>query len=297
KEKIKKKRCMPDLLENIAKETFSRKLALTLLETRTIDYSNEKIEQQILAFLNNIEKEGQNEAQGAEDIKDKDIKEVRQEDSLELKDEKVYFTIWNLPNRIFKKQVTEIIKKFGQPREIHILHSMNNKMRAEVENGQLARITAGRSERIKLEKRHQIHARIRNLSKFMKKVLLLRQLRGVNAKAVHIFQNKNGNPRSQVVVEFEIEEDKERDLERKLKYFNYAIEWEHTMPYRKGSENMIISHVVTTRRPLATQYNQVSQVEKDNHNRKEWQKEKKTRKKEKTTQAPNKRVNNKEEID
>ncbi|CAG8832289.1 32794_t:CDS:2, partial [Gigaspora margarita] len=255
------------LLENIAKETFSRKLALTLSETETIDYGNKKIEQQILAFLNSIEEEGQNRA---EDIKDKDIKKVRQEDSLELKDEKVYFMIWNLPNRISKKQVTEMIKKFGQPREIRILHSMNNKMRAEVENGQLARIIAGRSERIELEKRHQIHARIRNLLKFMKEVLLLRQLRGVNAKAVHIFQNKNKNPRSQV---------------------------EHTMPYRKGSENMITLHVVTTRRPSATQYNQVSRVEKDNHNRREWQKEKETRKKERTIQAPNERVNNKEEID
>ncbi|CAG8751142.1 36061_t:CDS:2, partial [Gigaspora margarita] len=235
--KIKKKRCTSDLLENIAKETFSRKLALTLSKTGTIDYGNEEIEQQILAFLNSIKEEGQKsieeaerntikqepelkrkkvikeeekekqhtineilkEAQEVEGMKNKDIKEVRQEDSLELENEKVYFIIWDLPNRIFKKQVTEMIKKFGQPREIRILHSMNNKMRPKVEwssikedikrkleanwvlllrNGQLARITAGRSERIKLEKR-----------------------------------------------------------QRKLKYFNYAIEWEYTMPYRKGSES------------------------------------------------------------
>ncbi|CAG8801960.1 43954_t:CDS:2 [Gigaspora margarita] len=103
-------------------------------------------------------------------------------------------------------------------------------------NGQLARITAGRSERIELEKRRQIHTRIRNLPKFTKEVLLLRQLRDVNAKAVHIFQNKN-----------EIQE--------------------------------------------------VSQVEKDNHNRRECQKEKETRKKEKIPQTPNERVNKKEEID
>ncbi|CAG8852882.1 7335_t:CDS:1, partial [Gigaspora margarita] len=126
KEKIKKKRYMPDLLENIAKETFSRKLALTLSETGTIDYGNEEIEQQILVFLNSIEEEGQNdieeverntikqepelkekevikeekkekqhtineilkEAQGAKGTKNKSIKEVRQEDSLELEDEK-----------------------------------------------------------------------------------------------------------------------------------------------------------------------------------------------------------------
>ncbi|CAG8834368.1 31652_t:CDS:2, partial [Gigaspora margarita] len=66
-------------------------------------------------------------------MKDKDTKKIRQEDSLKLENEKVYFTIWDLPNRISKKQVTEIIKKFGQPREIHILHSINKKTRAEVE--------------------------------------------------------------------------------------------------------------------------------------------------------------------
>ncbi|RIB21214.1 hypothetical protein C2G38_2177236 [Gigaspora rosea] len=55
KKKVKKKQFTPDLLENIAKETFSRKLALTLSETGTIDYRNKEIEQQILAFLNSIE--------------------------------------------------------------------------------------------------------------------------------------------------------------------------------------------------------------------------------------------------
>ncbi|CAG8844518.1 33135_t:CDS:1, partial [Gigaspora margarita] len=44
KEKVKKKRYTPDLLEDIAKETFSRKLVLTLSEAETIDYGNEKIE-------------------------------------------------------------------------------------------------------------------------------------------------------------------------------------------------------------------------------------------------------------
>ncbi|CAG8790472.1 26841_t:CDS:2, partial [Gigaspora margarita] len=103
---------------------------------------------------------------------------------------------------------------------------MNNKTRAEVEwssikedikkkleanwvlplrNSQLARITAERSKRIELEKRR------------------------VNAKAVHIFQNKNRNPKSQAVIEFENKEDSERALERKLKYFNYMIEWEHRL--------------------------------------------------------------------
>ncbi|CAG8517136.1 38892_t:CDS:2 [Gigaspora margarita] len=47
------------------------------------------------------------------------------------------------------------------------------------------------------------------------------------------------------------------------------------MPYRKGSRNMITSYIVTTRRPLSTQYNQ--------------------EKREDTT-GP-KRLNNKEEID
>ncbi|CAG8787974.1 15023_t:CDS:2, partial [Gigaspora margarita] len=203
-------------LENIAKETFSRKLALTLSKTGTIDYGNEEIEQQILVFLN-------------KGIKDKDTKKVRQEDSLELEDEKVYFMIWDLPNRISKKQVTEIIKKFGQPKEIHILHSMNNKTRTEVEWSSMR-----------------------------------------------------------------------EDIKRKLEA-NWVLQlrnkWEYTMPYRKGSGNMIISHVVTTRRPSVIQYNQVSQAEKENHNRREWQKEKKTRKKEKIPQAPNERLNNKEEID
>ncbi|CAG8815610.1 28996_t:CDS:1, partial [Gigaspora margarita] len=51
---------------NIAKETFSRKLALTLSEIGTKDYSNEKIEQQILAFLNSIEEESQNDIEETE---------------------------------------------------------------------------------------------------------------------------------------------------------------------------------------------------------------------------------------
>ncbi|KAF0534299.1 hypothetical protein F8M41_010039 [Gigaspora margarita] len=194
---------------------------------------------------------------------------------------------------------------------------MNNKTRAEVEwspmrennkrkleanwvlllrNGQLARIIAGRSERIELEKRHQIYVRIRNLPRFTKEVLLLRQLKGINAKVVHIFQNKNRNPRSQVVIEFENKEDRERALERKLKYFNYTIEWEYTVPYRKDNRNMITSHTVTTRRPSVAQYNQVAQTEKERYNRRELQKEKETRKKEKVPQAPNERLNNKEEI-
>ncbi|CAG8806571.1 40753_t:CDS:2, partial [Gigaspora margarita] len=88
-------------------------------------------------------------------------------------------------------------------------------------------------------------------------------------KAVHIFQNKNGNPRSQAVIEFENKEDRKRALERKLKYFNYTIKWEYTLPYRKDKGNIITSHIVTTRRPLVTQYN--------------W--------------APNERLNNKEKID
>ncbi|CAG8818576.1 12499_t:CDS:2, partial [Gigaspora margarita] len=121
KKKIKKKHHMPDFLEDIAKETFSRKLALILSESKTIDYGNKKIEQQILIFLNSIKEEGQmikeeeeekqytinkilKEAQGAEGMKNKNTKKVRQEDRLEPEDEKVYFTIWNLPNRIFKKQ-------------------------------------------------------------------------------------------------------------------------------------------------------------------------------------------------
>ncbi|CAG8797745.1 42947_t:CDS:2, partial [Gigaspora margarita] len=249
KEKIKKKCCTPDLLEDIAKETFSRRLALTFIEEKgqndieeaernTIKQEPElkrkevikKEEEEKQYTINKILKE----AQGVEGMKNKNTKKVRQEDRLEPEDEKVYFMIWDIPNRIFKKQVTEMIKKFGQPREIRVLHSMNNKTRAEVEwspmredikrklkanwvlplrNSQLARITAGRSKRIELEMRRQIYMSIRNLPRFMKKVLLLRQLRGVNAKVVHIFQNKNRNPRSQVVIEFENKEDRERALE------------------------------------------------------------------------------------
>ncbi|CAG8716988.1 31670_t:CDS:2, partial [Gigaspora margarita] len=66
--------------------------------------------------------------------------------------------------------------------------------------------------------------------------------------------------------------DKERVLERKLKYFNNMIEWEYTIPYRKGNKNIITLCIVTTRRPSVIQYNQVPQ-------------------------APNKRLKNKEKID
>ncbi|CAG8812032.1 41097_t:CDS:2, partial [Gigaspora margarita] len=149
KEKIKKKRYISDLLENIGKETFSRKLALTFIkeegqsdiektERNTIKQKPEFKKKGVIKKEEEKEKqytvnELPKEDQGSEGMKDKDTKKIRQEDRLEPENKKVYFMIWNLPNRISKKQVTEMIKKFGQPREIRILHSINNKTRAEVE--------------------------------------------------------------------------------------------------------------------------------------------------------------------
>ncbi|CAG8840493.1 18432_t:CDS:2, partial [Gigaspora margarita] len=163
KEKIKKKHYTSDLLENIAKETFSKKLALTLSKTGSIDYRNEKIEQQILAFLNSIEEEGQSnieimerntikqepELKRKEVIKkeeekqhtDKDTNKVRQEDRLEPEDEKVYFTIWDLPNRISKSKA-EV--EWSSMRE-DIKRKLEANWDLPLKNGQLARIIAGKS--------------------------------------------------------------------------------------------------------------------------------------------------------
>ena len=91
-------------------------------------------------------------------------------------------------------------------------------------NRHLARIMLGRSDNTILEEKRKIYARIRNLSNFTKEIFLLRQLRSIKTKSVHIFLNKNKNQRGQAVVKFESEEDKERALDRKVKYFNYSLE-------------------------------------------------------------------------
>ncbi|CAG8833595.1 23121_t:CDS:2, partial [Gigaspora margarita] len=164
----------------IAKETFSRKLVLILSEIGTIDYRNKKIEQQILVFLNSIEEEGQSnieeaerntikqeselkkkevikeekeekqhtvneilkEAQGAKSVKNKDTKKVKQEDRLEPKDKKVYFTIWGLPNRISKK-ATEVE---WSPIKEDIKKKLEANWVLPLRDDQLARIIAGRKE-------------------------------------------------------------------------------------------------------------------------------------------------------
>ncbi|CAG8701780.1 30847_t:CDS:2 [Gigaspora margarita] len=58
------------------------------------------------------------EAQDTDGKRDKDTEKVKQEDKLEPKHSKVHFTIWDLPNRILIKQVSEMVKKFSQPRMV-----------------------------------------------------------------------------------------------------------------------------------------------------------------------------------
>ncbi|CAG8753969.1 9059_t:CDS:2 [Gigaspora margarita] len=68
------------ILKNITKETFSRKLALTLLETGTINYENKEIEEQILAFLNrsSIKKERDQESYKLEELAQKLVEEIKE---------------------------------------------------------------------------------------------------------------------------------------------------------------------------------------------------------------------------
>ena len=96
-------------------------------------------------------------------------------------------------------------------------------------NGKLARITLGKSNSAELENRRKFQARLQNLPRKVKEVLLLRQLRSTRAMAVHIYNNRNGNQRSQAVVEFKCKEDRDKALRNKIKYYDTSLKWETSL--------------------------------------------------------------------
>lgn len=173
------------------------------------------------------------------------------------------FTLWDLPNRISNRHVTAIVKNIGKVREVQIKHGRNNKTRAELAiemdgkkyeeivknlwslpliNGSLARFTPGTSDNSILEERRTHHARLKNVPKNAKEVLLLRQVRCLGAKTVHIFNNRNGNRKGVAVVEFINRQEIEKAVSSKASYFNAKLQWELEPMYETTQRKVEITN-------------------------------------------------------
>ncbi|CAG8820715.1 13611_t:CDS:1, partial [Gigaspora margarita] len=156
-----------------------------------------------------------------------------------------YFTLWDLPNSISNRYIIAIVKNMDKVWEVQIRYGRNNKTRAELAiemnrkkyeevvknmwslpliNGSLARFTPGSSDNSILEKRRIYYARLKNVPKNAKEVLLLRQICHLGVKTVHIFNNKNGNRKEVAVVEFTNKQEKEKAASSKAFYFNTKLQ-------------------------------------------------------------------------
>ncbi|CAG8683344.1 35676_t:CDS:2 [Gigaspora margarita] len=89
----------------------------------------------------------------------------------------------------------EVPQESCKVQEVQIRHRRNNKTRAK-----LAIEINRKNNNSILEKRRTYHARLKNVPKNTKEVLLLKQICHLDVKTVHIFNNRNDN-RKEVTVE------------------------------------------------------------------------------------------------
>ena len=98
---------------------------------------------------------------------------------------------------------------------------LKNLWAIEVEEGRLARISIGNMELNALKKREQYRAIIKNIPSSAMECLLLRQLKKIFAKNVHIRRNSNRNQSNIAIVDFESKKDKEEAMKYAIIY-NYT---------------------------------------------------------------------------
>ena len=154
-------------------------------------------------------------------------------------------TIWDIPLKAYLAQVRRCLhfygktkfvqwKPFGKSKalEFSIKFWSEKRMREfkkawtiHFVEGKTCRVTPGSFEREILEERASFKAVIKNVPTTAVEVLLLRQLRVVNAKAVYISHNKNQNQRRTATVYFGSHDELETALARKMYYFDVKLEW------------------------------------------------------------------------
>ncbi|KAF0409963.1 hypothetical protein F8M41_008332 [Gigaspora margarita] len=213
---------MPKYIKDIEIEELCQKIVFVLTETSEIDYSNKELKQQIFNVI-----EAHLEGNDTENMKkEKENKElkicVRIPESNKIEEKGVEKSELKPHTRTQKikankrRRLTIQIKNLKQERVKRCFNIKQKKNTREKTDGKLARITMCKSNKKELEHRKTFHARLNNLLTNTKEVLLLRQLRKLKAKAVHIFYNRNRNPRGQATVEFEKLEDKEKVIQQSI---------------------------------------------------------------------------------
>jgi hypothetical protein len=154
-------------------------------------------------------------------------------------------TIWDLPYYVTRTQVFYASKHMGRIRNIDMIREENKKTRAEVTfeegkaviknlkawtipfaNNLLVRVTPGLSKKEILESRKQFMLKLYNIPQEVNEVLLFRQLKHTEAKAVHIFKNSNGNNKGYAIVSFETKKELEHARSYSITYYNTKLYWE-----------------------------------------------------------------------
>lgn len=171
--------------------------------------------------------------------------EIMTEEETKMLNEDV-FTLWDLPNDISERQIAEVLKYFGEVEEVQIFHRgwrdakaickvrpAKGKRKITEEDlwilpirGKIAaRITPGRNREDILADRKKFAGRIVGLPRHANEILLWRQLRNTNAKAVWIPKNTNGKSCSHATVYFKNKDDLARAQTIRMKYFEYNLDW------------------------------------------------------------------------
>jgi hypothetical protein len=176
---------------------------------------------------------------------------IKKEDSSSFINKKVIseieesITIWDLPQQARRTQVFEATKHLGRIKHIEMIKEGHHKLRAEItltrekytkqeetpwvipfQKELLVRITPGNNRREILESRKLHMIKLYRIPKNVNEVLLFRQIRHTNAKAVHIFKNTNGNNKGFAIVSFKNKKDLEQAKKFSIAYYNNKLSWE-----------------------------------------------------------------------
>src|SRR5260364_130922 len=89
----------------------------------------------------------------------------------------------------------------------------------------MIRLTQGYFDPETLAERSRYKLTTKNIPKWAIESVLLRQLRCINAKAVYISSNSNGNQRGTASIYFLNEQDYVDALQRTVYYFHTKLEW------------------------------------------------------------------------
>ena len=146
---------------------------------------------------------------------------------LGLNEDKNKITVWDLPSWAKRTQVFEIVWFIGRVEHIEMIKSAYDKTRVEVEfkigtydegkrneiwcllfmNQLLVRIIASTNNFELFHTRNRFSKRLLDLLENMNKILLQRQIKKSEAKALYIFKNLNNNNIRSAIVYFRKQED------------------------------------------------------------------------------------------